>query len=82
MAAVVVHADIDDAVEKAASAVLAAEGLTFSSAFRLMMNKIAREKAMPFETWEPNKATLQAMEDPGENFDTIDALMADLNADD
>ena len=44
-----------------AAAVLAAMGLTVSDAFRLMMIKIAKEKALPFEPLVPNEETIEAM---------------------
>ena len=40
---------------------LNAMGLTVSDAFRLMMVKIAKEKALPFEPLVPNKKTIEAM---------------------
>jgi DNA-damage-inducible protein J len=61
-------------------------GLTVSDAFRLMMVRIAKEKALPFEPLVPNKTTIQAMREARKGrlpkFDTIDALMTDLNAED
>ena len=86
MTAVVVHADIDDAVEKAASAVLTAEGLTPSSVFRQLIHWIARNKAVPYEALEPGEVTRRAIEEAragkGKSFATVEDLMADLNADD
>ena len=43
----VVRARIDERVKEEAAAVLAAMGLTVSDAFRMMMIRIAREKALP-----------------------------------
>jgi DNA-damage-inducible protein J len=57
----VVRARIDKATKEEAAAVLAAMGLTVSDAFRLMMVKIAREKALPFEPLVPNAETIDAM---------------------
>ena len=57
----VVRARIDDDIKKEAAAVLKAMGLTVSDAFRLMMVKIAREKALPFEPLVPNEETIEAM---------------------
>ncbi len=57
----VVRARIDEQIKKEAAAVLAAMGLTVSDAFRLMMVKIAKEKALPFEPLVPNKETIEAM---------------------
>ncbi len=36
-------------------------GLTVSDAFRLMMLKIAKEKALPFDPLVPNEETIEAM---------------------
>ncbi len=82
----VVRARIDEHVKEEAAAVLATIGLTVSDAFRLMMVRIARDKAMPFEPLVPNAETIEAMREArrgeGKKFDTIDALFADLNAGD
>ena len=82
----VVRARIDAQVKEEAAAVLATIGLTVSDAFRLMMIRIARDKALPFEPLIPNAETIEAMMEArrGElkSFDSIDALFADLNAED
>lgn len=57
----VVRARIDERVKNEAAAVLAAMGLTVSDALRLMMVKIAAEKALPFEPLVPNAETIAAM---------------------
>jgi len=57
----VVRARIDEATKIEAAAVLKAMGLTVSDAFRLMMVKIAKEKALPFEPLVPNEETIEAM---------------------
>jgi DNA-damage-inducible protein J len=83
----VVRARIDEHIKEEASVVLAAMGLTVSDAFRIMLTRIAREKALPFEPLVPNDATIQAMKDARKgvnmkSFKNVDDLMADLNADD
>ena len=82
----VVRARIDDQIKKEATAVLAAIGLTASDAFRLMMTRIAKEKAMPFNPLIPNAETIAAMKEfeNGElpTFNSVEDLMADLNAED
>ncbi len=82
----VVRARIDSKTKAEASAVLATIGLTVSDAFRLLMVKVAAEKALPFEPLVPNAETVAAMEAArrGEmkSFDSVDALIAELNADD
>ena len=57
----VVRARIDERIKNEAAAVLSAMGLTVSDAFRLMMIKIATEKALPFEPLIPNEETIEAM---------------------
>jgi DNA-damage-inducible protein J len=57
----VVRARIDQRVKKEAEAVLASIGLTVSDAFRLMMVRIAAEKALPFQPLIPNDETVEAM---------------------
>jgi DNA-damage-inducible protein J len=82
----VVRARIDERIKNEASVVLGAMGLTVSDAFRMMMNRIAAEKALPFSPLVPNAETIAAMEEhlhgPLPRFNTIEELMADLNADD
>ncbi len=48
-----VQARIDGAVKEEAAAVLAAMGLTVSDAVRLLLTKVAQEKALPFEPLMP-----------------------------
>jgi DNA-damage-inducible protein J len=55
----VVRARIDEHVK--AEVVLASIGLTVSDAFRMMMIRIANEKALPFEPFIPNDTTIAAM---------------------
>lgn len=57
----VVRARIDEQVKEEAAAVLATIGLTVSDAFRLMMVRIATDKALPFEPLVPNAETVEAM---------------------
>ena len=82
----VVRARIDEHIKEEASAVLAAMGLTVSDAFRIMLTRIAREKALPFEPLVPNATTIAAMKEARQgglkSFATAQDLMADLNADD
>ena len=82
----VVRARIDEHIKEEASAVLAAMGLTVSDAFRIMLTRIAHEKALPFEPLVPNAVTIEAMKEARrgglKSFATVEDLMADLNADD
>ena len=82
----VVRARIDERIKREAAAVLGAMGLTVSDAFRLMMVRIAKEKALPFEPLVPNKETIEAMKAArrGEvvTAGSPDELLASLNEDD
>ena len=57
----VVRARIDEATKTEATAVLAAMGLSLSDAFRLLLKRVAAEKALPFEPLVPNAETVEAM---------------------
>ena len=57
----VVRARIDGKIKADAEAVLASMGLSVSDAFRMMMMRIAKEKALPFEPLVPNDETIEAM---------------------
>ena len=63
-----VQARIDGAVKEEAATVLAAMGLTVSDAVRLLLTKVAREKALPFAPLIPNAVTIEAMKEgpPGQ----------------
>ncbi|MFI4976631.1 MAG: type II toxin-antitoxin system RelB/DinJ family antitoxin [Caulobacterales bacterium] len=82
----IVRARIDGRIKAEASIVLSAMGLTVSDAFRLMMTRIAAEKALPFEPLVPNAETIEAMRAArrGElvTAGSPDQLLASLNADD
>ena len=82
----VVRARIDEHIKEEASAVLASMGLTISDAFRLLLTRVANEKALPFEPLVPNQKTIEAMKEARRgklrSFKSIDSLMDDLNAGD
>ena len=81
----VVRARINGAIKDQAAIVLAAIGLTPSDAFRLMMMRIAADKALPFEPLIPNATTIAAMQQARQGKlekVTLDQLQAMLDADD
>src|SRR5690242_17407909 len=82
----VVRARIDERIKEEAATVLAAMGLTVSDAFRLLMVRIAKDKALPFEPLVPNEETIEAMKAArrGElvTAGSTDELLASLNAED
>jgi len=59
----VVRARIDEHIKEEATVVLAAMGLTISDAFRILLTRVAREKALPFEPLIPNAVTIAAMKE-------------------
>ena len=81
----VVRARIDEKTKKKATTVLKSMGLTPSIAFRLMMNRIATEKTLPFD-FIPNAETAKALEAArrGEltTVSSFDELIEKLNEDD
>ena len=80
-----VQAHINPAVKEKAAAVLAAMGLTVSDAVRLLLTKVAHEKALPFAPLMPNAATIEAMKEARRGvprFASVEALLDDLHADD
>ncbi|WP_027360764.1 type II toxin-antitoxin system RelB/DinJ family antitoxin [Desulforegula conservatrix] len=69
----IVQARIDEAVKKEAAAVLAEIGLTVSDAVRLMLIRVAREHALPFEPLIPNETTVKAIKAAriGDGLETV-----------
>jgi DNA-damage-inducible protein J len=82
----VVRARIDGHVKEEAAKVLADMGLSVSDAIRLLLVRVAAEKALPFEIKVPNAETRAAMgeleQGAGASFDSVADLVADLNAED
>ena len=81
-----VRARIDTKTKDRAAAALEAMGLSISDAIRLLMLRIADERRLPFEVKVPNATTRKAISEleagKGKHFATVEALMADLHADD
>ena len=85
MGSELVQARIDGAIKKEAAAVLATIGLTVSDAVRLMLTRVAREHALPFDPLFPNENTIAAMKDARAGkleTVTLDQLQAVLDEDD
>lgn len=80
----VVRARINDEVKKEATIVLSEIGLTISDVFRMLLIRIAREKALPFEPLVPNTKTIDSIKTArrGElvTIGNLDNLLAELNA--
>ena len=79
-----VHVRLDEKVKARAEKALAAMGLSISDAVRVLLTRVAAEKALPFELKVPNPATRAAIEEARHaglrSFASVDELMADLNA--
>jgi DNA-damage-inducible protein J len=81
-----VHVRVDEKVKEKAAKTLAAMGMSVSDVVRILLVRVAAEKALPFELRVPNRKTLAAME-AGERGEvskatSVDAMMAELNAND
>ena len=81
-----VQARIDPAVKEEAATVLAAVGLTVSDALRLLLIKVAQEKALPFAPLVPKADTIEAMREARRGdlpqSASVEDLFDDLRADD
>ena len=81
-----VHVRVEKRVKAQASKALAAMGLPVSDAVRVLLTRVASEKALPFDVKVPNAKTAAAMQEAREanlpSFPSVSALMDDLNAED
>ncbi|WP_375397622.1 type II toxin-antitoxin system RelB/DinJ family antitoxin [uncultured Sphingomonas sp.] len=78
----VVRARIEPGLKKEAAAVLSSMGLSVSDAIRLLLTRVATEKALPFEVRTPNAGTREAIQELRDGkvagFDSVADLMVDL----
>lgn len=81
-----VHVRIDKRIKARAAKTLSALGLSVSDAVRVLLTRVADEKALPFEVRVPKATTAAAMREARtgklHSFDTISDLLTDLNAED
>ena len=81
-----IQARIDGAIKEEAAAVLAAMGLTVSDAVRMLLTRVAREHALPFDPLIPNATTIAAMKEARAGnlprVNSIEELKTALHADD
>ncbi|MEA9772244.1 type II toxin-antitoxin system RelB/DinJ family antitoxin [Xanthomonas campestris pv. campestris] len=76
-----IRARIDPQLKKDASVVLEAMGLSITDAIRMLLVRVAREKALPFEVRVPNATTKAAMLEARKisaRFDSKEALFDEL----
>jgi DNA-damage-inducible protein J len=81
-----VHVRIDKQTKARAAEALAAMGLSVSDAVRVLLTRVAAEKALPFEVKAPNATTAAAMQEARDgglpSFRNVSDFTADLNAED
>ena len=77
-----VHVRVDEQIKEQATEALAAMGLSVSDAVRVLLTRVAAEKALPFAIKVPNKTTIAAMQEARKiskaRFKSTDELMRDL----
>jgi DNA-damage-inducible protein J len=82
----VIQARVPGDIQDLANKVIKDSGLTVSDVVRVLMTRIAQDKAIPPVLFQPNAITREAFAEieRGElkRFDSIDALFEDLHADD
>lgn len=82
----IVRARVNEEIKEEATIVLSEIGLTLSDAFRMLVIRIAREKALPFEPLVPNAKTIEAIKaarrDNLITASSLDNLLTELNAND
>ena len=61
MATTMVHIRVDEKTKEKASKALAGMGISISDAVRMLLVRVAAEKALPFEVRVPNATTVKAM---------------------
>ena len=78
----VVRARIDSTTKQEATDALAEMGLSVSDAIRLLLVRVAADKALPFPITVPNKSTRNAIAEleagKGRTYASPDALFEDL----
>jgi len=75
----VIQARVSDEVYAQASAAIQAAGLSISDVVRSLMTRIANEKSVPLDMFQPNAETLQALEEVRQGRTeptTIEAIVA------
>lgn len=80
----IVRARVNEEIKEEATVVLSEIGLTLSDAFRMLVIRIAREKALPFEPLVPNAKTIEAIKAARSGnlitASSLDNLLTELNA--
>jgi DNA-damage-inducible protein J len=75
-----VHVRVDEAIKAQAAATLADMGLSVSDAVRMLLVRVAAERALPFDVRVPNAeaAAIRELEaGRGQRFESVKTLLAD-----
>lgn len=82
MASTMVHVRVDEKTKQKAAKTLAGMGISVSDAVRMLLVRVAAEKALPFEVRVPNATTVKAMrianQAKGKRHRSANALLKDL----
>jgi DNA-damage-inducible protein J len=82
VATTMVHVRVDEKTKEKAAKTLAGMGISVSDAVRMLLVRVAAEKALPFEVRLPNPATVKAMRaadrGKGRRSRSADALFKEL----
>lgn len=82
MSTTMVHVRVDQKTKNLAAKTLADMGMSVSDAVRMLLVRVAAEKALPFEVRVPNATTQKAMraadKGKGKRMASTDALFKDL----
>ena len=82
MSTTMVHVRVDEKTKQRAAKILASMGISVSDAVRMLLVRVAAEKALPFELRVPNATTVKAMraadKGKGKHLTSAGALFKDL----
>ena len=82
MATTMVHVRVDQKTKQRAAKTLAGMGISLSDAVRMLLVRVAAEKALPFDVKVPNATTVKAMraadKRKGKRLNSARALFNDL----
>lgn len=82
MSTTMVHVRVDEKTKQRAAKTLAGMGISVSDAVRMLLVRVAAEKALPFEVKIPNTTTVKAMraadQGKGKRLKSAGTLFKDL----
>ena len=82
MATTMVHVRVDEKTTRRAAKTLAGMGISVSDAVRMLLVRVAAEKALPFDVKVPNTTTVKAMraadKGNGKHLSSAGALFREL----